>query len=138
MHLVEIELHIVMLLFFIVAINLYGGLFEMKMNESRRFFLFLLTLSLFLTPVYSTVPKSPATKSPMLPFTDINQHWATDAITRAFEKNIVLGYGDGTFRPDNPVSSIEFTTMLTRSGALHAGDGVDPKSYTCDTIMLSQ
>ena len=93
----------------------------MKMNESRRFFLFLLTLSLFLTPVYSTVPKSPATQSPMLPFTDIDQHWAKDTIIRASEKNIVIGYGDGTFRPDNPISRTEFITLMSRSGAAHAG-----------------
>ena len=66
----------------------------MKMNESRRFFLFLLTLSLFLTPVYSTVPKSPATQSPMLPFTDIDQHWAKDSIARAFDLYTLLDHYD--------------------------------------------
>ena len=93
----------------------------MKTNDSRRFLISLLTLSLFLTPGYSTELNSQATKSPTLPFTDIDQHWALESITRAFENNIVLGYGDGTFRPDRPVSRNEFITLMSRSGALHAG-----------------
>lgn len=116
MHLVGIELHTVLLLFFIAAINQYGRPFAMKTNESRRFLFFVLTLSLLLTPVYDTEPSNQITIP--LPFVDIDQHWAMDAIHRAFKKNIILGYGDGTFRPDHPVSHSEFTTMLTRSGAI--------------------
>ena len=46
------------------------------------------TLSLLLTPVYSTEPSDQITK-PFL-FVDIDHHWAMDAILRAFEKNIDL------------------------------------------------
>lgn len=39
-------------------------------------------------------------------------HWGYGAIQWAANNGIVVGYGDGTFRPDRQVSEAEFLTML--------------------------
>lgn len=44
--------------------------------------------------------------------TDISGHWAKSYIEKAVETGIVSGYGDGTFRPDNPITRAEFTKMV--------------------------
>jgi hypothetical protein len=47
--------------------------------------------------------------------TDIGGHWAENAIGEALQRGIVYGYGDGTFRPDRPVTRAEFAAMLVRA-----------------------
>ena len=47
-------------------------------------------------------------------FTDTAKHWAVDPITWAATTGVVDGYGDNTFRPNNPVSRQEFAQMLYR------------------------
>lgn len=47
-------------------------------------------------------------------FTDTAKHWAVDPITWAATTGVVDGYGDDTFRPNNPVSRQEFAQMLYR------------------------
>lgn len=37
-------------------------------------------------------------------FTDINGHWAEAVIEKWQDKNIIAGYPDGTFRPDDYVN----------------------------------
>jgi hypothetical protein len=53
---------------------------------------------------------------PLLEFADISGHWAESYIKQAAAKGIVSGYPDGTFKPDLPVTRVEFTAMLV--GAL--------------------
>ena len=47
-------------------------------------------------------------------FTDTSTHWAVDPITWAATTGVVDGYGNNTFRPNNPVSRQEFAQMLYR------------------------
>ena len=56
--------------------------------------------------------------------TDIENHWAKKAVEKAFEKNIVNGYPDRTFRPDNEITRAEAAKMLNR----FAGRIVDAES----------
>ncbi|XID90458.1 S-layer homology domain-containing protein [Paenibacillaceae bacterium WGS1546] len=42
---------------------------------------------------------------------DVN-NWAYDAITSMSSRNVVSGYEDGSFRPDNPISREEFAKMI--------------------------
>jgi hypothetical protein len=49
-------------------------------------------------------------------FTDIFDHWGRDIINEVAEKNIVFGYEDNTFRPDNSITRAEFLTILYKSG----------------------
>ena len=48
-------------------------------------------------------------------FNDIAGHWAQSDIERAVAQGIVLGFPDGTFLPDNPVTRAEFATMVNRA-----------------------
>ncbi len=43
---------------------------------------------------------------------DSTNHWAQKYIKLAVDKGIVLGYEDGTFRPDNPVKNSEAIKMV--------------------------
>ena len=50
-------------------------------------------------------------------FSDVANHWAIEPIRWAYENNIVGGYEDGTFRPDNQVTEAEFAAILARYAA---------------------
>ncbi|WP_312117210.1 outer membrane protein assembly factor BamB family protein [Brevibacillus reuszeri] len=43
---------------------------------------------------------------------DIDRHWAKNAIIEAVSKGIVYGYPDGTFKPDRTVTRAEFAVLL--------------------------
>ena len=47
--------------------------------------------------------------------TDIAGHWAEADIQRAVAHGFVQGFPDGTFRPDDPVTRAQFTTMVNRA-----------------------
>lgn len=49
-------------------------------------------------------------------FIDISEHWGREIINEAAEKNIVSGYEDNTFRPNNSITRAEFLTILYNSG----------------------
>lgn len=49
-------------------------------------------------------------------FNDTSGHWASSYIDKAVSYGFVKGYLDGSFKPDNPVTRAEFSTML--NGAL--------------------
>lgn len=103
-------------------------------------------------PVASTVTETatPTVSPPSITFTDIQGHWAEAAIQKAVAAGIVKGYGDGTFRPDQPITNAEFRLMLHRSapsagalyGALYAGDDLhsrtDPNTSNLDTPITRQ
>ena len=41
-------------------------------------------------------------------------HWAEKEIRRAFERGLLRGYPDGSFRPDKPVTRAELAVVLGR------------------------
>lgn len=45
-------------------------------------------------------------------FNDISGHWAESTISKWADKGIILGYPDGTFKPDNPVTRAELSKIL--------------------------
>lgn len=48
-------------------------------------------------------------------FSDVNEdHWASSYINIAVKENIISGYGDNTFRPENNISHAEILTILVR------------------------
>ncbi len=72
-----------------------------------------------------TNPQPVEPELPEISFTDIASHWAENYIEEAVMKNIVNGYPNGTFRPDDPVTRAEFTVMLVGSLKLEGkGDGL--------------
>ncbi|MEF2245911.1 S-layer homology domain-containing protein [Paenibacillus sp. IITD108] len=73
----------------------------------------LLTLTLFITafPYTTTVQAEEAE----LPFNDIEKHWAKESILKAYEKGLVDGFPDGTFRPNDIVQADQFIVMMLRA-----------------------
>ncbi|MBE5821453.1 MAG: hypothetical protein E7311_02555 [Clostridiales bacterium] len=48
-------------------------------------------------------------------FSDISTHWAKKNIENLYDKKVVNGYEDDSFKPENNVTRIEFMVMLCRS-----------------------
>ncbi|MDF2836573.1 MAG: hypothetical protein K0Q63_2213, partial [Paenibacillus sp.] len=78
------------------------------------------------TPAPTESPSPPATASPShLPseessFTDTGHHWGREAIGDAAKRGIVTGYPDGSFRPDETMTRMQFAIMLARALKLDA------------------
>ncbi|GIP35292.1 S-layer homology domain-containing protein [Paenibacillus sp. J2TS4] len=51
---------------------------------------------------------------------DIQGHWAEQAIQGAIQAGYVDGYEDGTFKPEQEVTRAEFVTMVTKAIGLNA------------------
>ncbi|MGB3191051.1 MAG: S-layer homology domain-containing protein [Limnoraphis sp.] len=47
-----------------------------------------------------------------LPFPDLTQHWARSFIQRLQRQNIVSGFQDGTFRPEQTLTRAEYAALL--------------------------
>ncbi|WP_179232994.1 S-layer homology domain-containing protein [Paenibacillus rigui] len=78
----------------------------------------LVALSL-VTGESAAAPKLPDSQAAVavqqLTLSDIQGHWANDAIQAAISKGIVDGYPDGTFKPDQGISRAEFITLLSKA-----------------------
>lgn len=66
------------------------------------------------TSVPEETPKIEPAPSVTLPFTDIDGHWSYENIEILYKKNIITGYKDNTFRPNNKLTRGEFVVMLAR------------------------
>ena len=56
-------------------------------------------------------------------FSDMAGHWAADVVTQAATLDLVSGYPDGSFRPDNLVTRAEFVKLALRVRALSLTPG---------------
>lgn len=57
------------------------------------------------------------------PFTDVpTDHWAFEAICQAQEEDIITGMGDGTYLPDDVLTSAQFASIVTRAFCWHGLD----------------
>ena len=56
-------------------------------------------------------------------FSDIQGHWAEAAIKKAAAEDIVKGYPDGTFKPDDNISRAEFATIIVQAFKLEKREG---------------
>lgn len=79
-------------------------------------------------PAKPTVPQQ--NKEPMTVL-DISEHWAETAIRALYDRGLVKGYPDGTYKPDLPVTRAEFVTLLVRSLQLN-GEGRAPFADSAD------
>ncbi|MBV8886822.1 MAG: S-layer homology domain-containing protein, partial [Chroococcidiopsidaceae cyanobacterium CP_BM_RX_35] len=68
-------------------------------------------------PVQVTpAPATPGVPSGAPNFSDVGEdYWAYPFIQTLATKNIIIGFPDGTFRPDKPVSRAEFAAMLQKA-----------------------
>ena len=68
----------------------------------------------------------------LINFSDIQNHWAKENITELVNRNVVAGYEDGTFKPENNVTVAEFVKMIVEAGGyslIRSGDSVWPDFY---------
>ena len=60
-------------------------------------------------------------------FTDMSGHWAESSVSEASGCGIVDGFDDGTFRPNDPVTRVQFIALLVRTkGFDKSGPTVPP------------
>jgi hypothetical protein len=62
----------------------------------------------------SAAPTTPA-KGQIAQASDVAGNWAEPFIKALVEKEIIKGYPDGTFKPDQPVTRAEFAALLNRA-----------------------
>ena len=72
---------------------------------------------------------------------DISGHWAEDDINKLVQDNIITGYKDGSFKPDNKITRAEFVTILVKAFCLKAEDGKvfadTEKHWAVDSIRIA-
>ncbi|WP_048601436.1 S8 family serine peptidase [Rubeoparvulum massiliense] len=56
--------------------------------------------------------------SNMLPFNDIQSHWAKNEIVKLSDKGVISGYADHSFRPNKAITRAEVATILVRTQQL--------------------
>ncbi len=61
------------------------------------------------------LPATNATGNKIAQASDVNGNWAEPFIKVLVEKNIIAGYPDGQFRPDQAVTRAEFAALLTKA-----------------------
>ena len=73
-------------------------------------------------------------------YTDVNGHWAESSIERWTEEDVVNGYEDNTFKPENNVTRAEFVAMIVRmlqpteTADLAAYNDVDADAWYYDAM----
>lgn len=83
------------------------------------------TLPAIPTPVPTPAPQPVPTPTPPTPprtgetFVDVVSHWSSEAVSKAAARGIVHGYEDGSFKPDEPTTRMQFATMLVRALGLN-------------------
>lgn len=63
----------------------------------------------------SAIVKSTQTQIAQANLSDYTGNWAEPFIKILIEKNIIVGYPDGTFKPDQPVTRAEFAALLNKA-----------------------
>ncbi|WP_233530902.1 S-layer homology domain-containing protein [Paenibacillus alkalitolerans] len=81
------------------------------MKIAYRIYILLLAIVLSFSTI---MPNVPAGAVNSLPFHDISNSFAKDAIIHLYQKQIVDGTGDKLFEPRKPISRAEFAAMLMR------------------------
>jgi hypothetical protein len=75
------------------------------------------------TPLAEAVKANPTTTAPaatpatnqVAQASDVSGNWAEPFIKVLVEKDIIKGYPDGTFRPDQPITRAEFAALLNKA-----------------------
>ena len=86
-----------------------------------------ITRAEFATIISRFAPEAPA--SAAVGFTDVPaDHWATQYIGTCYANGWVIGYPDGTFMPESPITRAEAVTILNRA----LGRGIEPEGIPSD------
>ncbi|MCI3924732.1 Ig-like domain repeat protein [Paenibacillus sp. TRM 82003] len=60
--------------------------------------------------------------------------WARSAVYASQQAGIVTGYGDGTFRPEAPITRVEMAMMVARTLGMRV-DSVTPTDFSDDSLI---
>jgi len=63
-----------------------------------------------LAPLVISAPASAQTN-----FSDVRSHWAGEFITKLAAENVIAGFPDGTFKPDQPVTRAQFAAIIRQA-----------------------
>lgn len=90
------------------------------MRKKFRTALALITLFTIVPSAHSILPANTRTPIPIQTaqaagYPDIQGHWAYAYIDSLSQRNIITGYPDGTFRPEQTVTRAQFTAMVVRA-----------------------
>jgi subtilisin family serine protease len=58
-------------------------------------------------------------------FADISDHWAAEAISKLSQQNIISGYGDYYFRPDQGITRAEAAALIAKAIPLRQGKKIN-------------
>ncbi|SCX63262.1 Listeria/Bacterioides repeat-containing protein [Lysinibacillus fusiformis] len=61
------------------------------------------------------VPEQPKPEQPMVTFNDISNQWAKEMIEELIDRGIIIGYPDGSFRPDEAIQRQHMALIFTRA-----------------------
>lgn len=80
------------------------------------------------TLVLPSQPSTPIPSQPVAPsFVDVaHNHWCAVPISELCKLNIINGFDDGTFKPDNNVTRAEFVKLIITALKLTLSDGTQP------------
>jgi len=82
-----------------------GNLFEPNATITRAEFMVLVVKALKFNDTADNVNS----------YSDINNHWAKSTILTAAKHGLISGYGDGTIRPDNPITVAEVSAVIAKA-----------------------
>jgi hypothetical protein len=67
-------------------------------------------------PVPTTTPSQTPNTTTATTFSDVEaDYWARPFIQAVAERNVITGFPDGTFRPNQPVDRAEFAAMIQKA-----------------------
>ncbi|MCR4429091.1 MAG: S-layer homology domain-containing protein [Caldiserica bacterium] len=75
------------------------------------------------------------------PFFDIAEHWSYPYVLALYQRGIVKGLDDGTFRPDSFLTRAQFATLLASSFSLQPGESrsfpdVSPDAWYAQAVQV--
>ncbi|BAY23997.1 hypothetical protein NIES2100_37900 [Calothrix sp. NIES-2100] len=78
-------------------------------------FLGLIALTCVVEPMIFANPQAAVAQNSEANFPDTKNHWAQPFIERLAERNIITGYPDGTYRPNESVDRDEFAAIIRQA-----------------------
>jgi len=90
-------------------INIFRSYLRKDSNKLKKAVILFLALAVIIsfTPL--------ASAQVITSFKDVKGHWAAEEINKWLQDELIKGYPDGTFRPDDPISRAEFVTLVNRA-----------------------
>ncbi|TVU52865.1 MAG: S-layer homology domain-containing protein [Arthrospira sp. PLM2.Bin9] len=83
--------------------------------KSNRWYIILTLLAAIAVLITHPSQTNPAFPMGEAGFTDVQNHWAQPCIKELADRQIITGYSDNTFRPNNPITRAEFAALVNQA-----------------------